>query len=444
MKPLRRCAIAWFLLLAPLVFNTDAEEVWTLQKCVNYAIQNNPDLQAAERRTSSSKYDLDYQKTQFLPRLDFHSATGYLTGEPITPWAVVRGLTEDQVLARNASGEYVIGYLGLTIPVVKEGVFFAREAPSVNIAMHQVSIDKNTYESKKNELIFAVSSSFLNLMKNEEDIKVAEEHLKSLKAYHKLMQSKFKEGLVSKNELLQAEVRLAESEKEVKACKNASYLLAADLSIRMGLERPKSIATSDEGFVPASLSPVEEFIHDALSNRAEIAAQQLKVSQAKEDLRRTQNQRYPNVEIASNVGVGNDYGSRTNSLWSAELRASMPIFDFGGISSKIKSQQEKVAEEEKLLLSLSGNITQEVVTAYVNISNTKSDIELKEKVVEQSEEGARLLKARFEQNLAPISSLLEAEYFLHNNQKALSIARYNLRAGYLQLIKAIDYRKLFF
>jgi outer membrane protein len=443
MKSSRLCATIGFLAVLLFVFNADAEEQWTLRKCVDYAIQNNPDLQAAERRTNSAQYDLDYQKTLFLPRVDLHSSTGYLTGEPISPWAIVRGITEEQVRAKNASGGYILGYLGLIVPVIREGVLFARNAPSVNIATQQVSIDKNAYETRKNEVIFAVSTSFLNVMKNEEDIKVAEDHVKALKAYHKLMESKFKEGFVSKNDLLKVEVKLEEGEKEFKTYQNTSLLLVADLSVKMGLERPKSMTTSDEGFVPLVLSPIDEFIQKALANRTDIAAQQLRVSQAKEDLRRAENQRYPSVEVASIYGGGNDYGSRTNSLWSAEVRASIPVFDFGGISAKIKSRQEKVAEEEKLLRSLSGSVTQEVVTAYTNINNAKPDIDLKEKMVEQATENARLFRAKFEQNLAPLSSLLEAEYLLHSYQTALVEARYNLRAGYLQLIRAINYQTVF-
>ena len=444
MKALRRLAIAFFLFHFLFAFDSYAQETWSLRKCVDYAILNNPELQAAERRINSSRYGLDFQRSQFFPRLDFHSSTGYLTGEPISPWAVVRGVTDEQILARNSSGDYLIGYLGLSIPVVKEGAFLAQNAPSINMANQQVSIDRNTYETKKNEVIYAVSTSYLNLMKNKEDVKVAEEHVKALKAYQTLIQSKYREGFLSKNELLKTQVKLEEAEKELKVYRNASYLLSADLSIKMGMDRPKSIATSDDGFIPPTLAPVDEFINEALANRAEIVVQQLRVSQAKEDLRRAQNERYPSVEIASSVGVGNDYGSRTNSLWWAEVRASLPLFDFGGISSKIKSRQEKVAEEEKLLLSMSGGIAQEVVSAYTGISNAKPDIDLKEKMVEQSAENAKLYRARFEQNLAPLSSLLEAEYLLHSDLKALAEARYNLRTGYLQLIKAVDYRKLTF
>jgi outer membrane protein len=423
--------------------NTNAEEAWTLHKCVDYAIHNNPDLHAAEARINSARYDLDFQRTLFYPHLDFHSSTGYMVGSPISPYAIVRGITEEGLRSKNVAGGYILGFLGVNIPIVKEGAFFAQNAPSVNIATQQVAIDKNIYETKKNEIIFGVSTSFLNLLKNEEDIKAAEEHVKALKTYHKLISSKFKEALVSKNELLGAEAKLAEGEKELQTYQNTSLALAADLSIKMGMEQPKSIATSDEGFVPPGLSPVETFIQDALTNRAEIGVQQLRVSRAREDVRRAQSERYPSVEITSNVGAGNDYGSRTNSLWIAEIHTSVPIFDFGGISSKIKSREAKVTEEEKLLASLRGNITQEVVTAYTNICNAKADIAAKEKVVEHASENAKFFRARFEQNLAPVSALLEAEYLLYFSEKALADAKYNLRAGYLQLIKAIDYRTLF-
>jgi outer membrane protein len=440
MKLLAACAIAGLLLLLLSCPDNGAEDVWTLRKCVDYAIHNNPDLQAAETRIAMSRYQLDFQKTTFLPHLDFNSGTGYLVGAPVSPWAVVRGITEEGLRSKNVSGGYILGMLDLNIPILKEGAFFAQNAPSINIASQQVSIDKNAYETKKNEIIYGVSASFLSLLKNGEDIKVAQDHVKALKASHNLILSKFKEGLVSKNELLTAEARLAEGEKDLQTYQNMGFLLATELCTKMGLERLKAITASDEGFVPPVLTPMENCINDALTNRAEIAAQELRVSQAREELRRTERERYPNLEITSNAGVGNDYGTHTNPLWMAGIRTSVPIFDFGGIGAKIKSRQAKVTEEEKLLVSLRGNVTQEVVTAYTNISNAKADIVSKEKMVEQSTENAKLARARFEQNLVPLSTVLEAEYILYASQKALAEAKYNLRAGYLLLVKAIDYR----
>jgi outer membrane protein TolC len=204
----------------------------------------------------------------------------------------------------------------------------------------------------------------------------------------------------------------------------------------MGLEPTKHITISPDDFNPPELPTADKLISIALSNRPEVGSQEMRVSSAKEDQRKAESERYPNVDFNSSYGVINDYGSRLNKMWTSALQLNMTIFDFGAIRSKIKSQEAKVAEEEKLLHAIKGSVAQEVIKAITSINNAGSEITLREKTVEQTTENARLMRAQFEQNLIPLSSVLEAEYALYEEQKALAQAKYDLRAGYLQLVKA--------
>ena len=419
-----------------LCVEANAEESWTLQRCVDYAVQNNPDLQAAEAKIKVSTYSFDYQKKLFLPRLDLNGSTGYLTGEPTSPFAVIGGVTEEGLRSKNVSGEYLSGALTLSVPVFKEGVLFAKNAPTINMAANQISIDKKNYEAKKNETVFDVSTAFFNLLKINENIKAAEEHIKSLEETYKLAGSKYKEGLISKNELLKTEVGLASGEKELSTSRNLSQLYSSDLSFKMGLESTKHITISPEDFKLPNLPPADKLVSIALANRPEVGSQEMRVSLAKEDQRKAESERYPNVDFNSSYGLINDYGSRVNQMWTSALVLNMPIFDFGAVRSKIKSQEAKSAEEEKLLHAIKGSVALEIIKAITSIDNARSEITLREKTVEQTTENARLMRAQFEQNLIPLSSVLEAEYALYEEQKALAQAKYDLTAGYLQMVKA--------
>jgi outer membrane protein TolC len=419
-----------------LCVEANAEESWNLQRCVDYAVQNNPDLQAAEAKIKVSTYSFDYQKKLFLPRLDLNGSTGYLTGEPTSPFAVIGGVTEEGLRSKNVSGEYVSGALTLSVPVFKEGVLFAKNAPTINMASNQVLIDKKNYEAKKNEIVFDVSTAFFNLLKINENIKAAGEHIKSLEETYKLAGSKYKEGLISKNELLKTEVGLASGEKELSSSRNLSQLYSSDLSFKMGLESTKHITISPEDFKLPNLPPADKLVSIALANRPEVGSQEMRVSLAKEDQRKAESERYPNVDFNSSYGLINDYGSRVNQMWTSALVLNMPIFDFGAVRSKIKSQEAKSAEEEKLLHAIKGSVALEVIKAITSIDNARSEITLREKTVEQTTENARLMRAQFEQNLIPLSSVLEAEYALYEEQKALAQAKYDLTAGYLQMVKA--------
>jgi outer membrane protein len=279
---------AFACLLLLLSMKAAAEERWTLQKCIEFAIQNNPDLQAAEARIKAATYYNDFQTKLFLPRLDLITATGYLTGQPISPIAVVGRATEEGIVSRHADGGYFSATPILNIPILKEGVLFAKNAPAINISEKQILIDKSIYEAKKTKLIYAIGSTFFNALKNRGEIEAAEVHVKYVKYLHHLALSKYNEGLISKNDLLMFEVYLASGEKELATARNFSSLLMAELSLKMGLEPTKGVALSVEDYVVPHRQPLEKMIATALSSRSEIKSQELQIAIAREQQRQAE------------------------------------------------------------------------------------------------------------------------------------------------------------
>ncbi|MBI5632839.1 MAG: TolC family protein [Nitrospirae bacterium] len=430
-------AFFFFMIILTAQGKAFGNDVWTLQSCIDYALKNSPELQSAEAKIKTSGHGLDYQKALFLPRLDLNASTGYLHGDPVSPIAIVRNITDEGIKAGDSSGQYISAGLTLTAPIIREGAIFAKNAPSVNMAAQQVSVDKSSYAAKKNEVIFGIGNSFFSVLRNNEDIKAAEEHLKSLKHAHDTAKSKFREGLLSKNDLLISEVKLASGEKERLIFINQARLLMTDLTVKMGLDPTKSIPVSDGDFVLPELNSVERLIETAIAGRFEIMAQEARTAMAKEALKLTENQKYPTVDFVSSFAVANDYGSRNNALWIGGIQVNVPLFDFGGIKSKAEGQKMKVLDEEQYLVSLKRQIAQEVITAYTNIQNIRADISLREKIVEQSAENARLVRAQFNQNMVPLPLALNAEYDLYQQKKALVQSRYDLRNAYLNMVKSI-------
>lgn len=427
----------FFMIIISAAGKAFGNDAWTLQSCIDHGVKNNPELQSAEAKIKTSSHGLDYQKALFLPRLDLNAATGYLHGDPVSPIAVIRGITDEGIKAGDNSGQYVSAGLTLTVPLIKEGAVLAKNAPSINMAAQQVSVDKSSYAAKKNEVIFGIGHSFFSVLRNNEDIRAAEEHLKSLKLAHDTARSKFREGLLSKNDLLISEVKLASGEKERLVFINQARLLMTDLAVKMGLDPTKSIAVSDGDFVLPELNSVERLIEIAVAGRFEVMAQEARTAMAREVLKLTESQKYPTVDFVSSFAVANDYGSRSNSLWTGAVQVNLPLFDFGGIKSKTEGQRVKVLDEEQYLVSLKRQIAQEVITAFTNIQNTRAEISLREKIIEQSAENARLVRAQFTQNMVPLPLALDAEYDLYQQKKALVQSRYDLRNAYLNMVKSI-------
>lgn len=436
---MRRLALVCCLVITLFIFAgaLHADDAWTLRRCIEYAVENNPDLLAARAKISTSAYNFDYQTKLFSPRLDLNVSTGHLNGASTSPFAVVKGITEEWLKNKSAAGEYKSAALTLNAPIFKEGVLFGENSPSVKMASEQVSVDKYAYEAKKNEIIYNLTSAFFSLLKNNEDIKAAREHLKSLESDYMLALAKFREGLISKNDLLISEVKIASGRKDLQTYRNLSLQIMANLAVTMGLNpSDHEITISNERFSHPEVNSLEHLISKALESRPEIAAQKEMVLMAKENLRLAESLRYPAVDLVSTYTTASDYSSNSSSMWLSVLQLNMPLLDFGAIKAKIKSQEAAVTEAEKALVSLKNAVSQEVVNVYASIDNTRLDIGLKEKILEQTGENARLVREQFKQGIVSISDLLAAESALYDAQKSLSQAGYDLSIYYQQLFKA--------
>lgn len=430
------CGIA-MLVLAFFSVGAAAEKLWTLQECVEYALEHNPDLQAAKARVDASAEDVDAQRRSFRPRLDLEATAGYYEGNPLTPFAVVRGATEEGLRARHVSSGYLYAAPVIRIPVLQEGAWFGLNSPTVQVASQQLSVDRSSLEAAKNEVILNVSTSFWNVLKNLQDIRAAEEHMKFLRLDYETASSKFKEQLVSKNDLLMAEVRLATGQKDLAVFQSLSTTLLAELRFHLGLEPTAPITLAEESWTLPQLAPLEDLLTQALGNRPEIKAQQARVALAEQERRRGAAQRYPVLSVSSSYGIASGFESESNRLWSTAVECTLPLFDFGATSSQIRTLSARVAEAEKTLQSLKNSVAREVLTAYTGIQNQTTEIALQEKVLEQSVEYAQVVRGRFQQNLVPLSGLLEAEYAVYENQKRLAQARCDLWARHLELARAV-------
>jgi len=430
------CGISW-LALALFAVGASAEELWTLQKCIEYALEHNPDILAAKARVDASAEDVDAQRRSFRPRLDLETTTGYYDGVPVSPFSVIRGVTEEGLRTRHVSGGYLYAAPTIRVPLLQEGAWFGLNPPTVQVAAQQLSVDRNTLEVNKDQTILNVSTAFWNVLKNRQDIRAAEEHMKSLRLDYEIAASKFKEDLVSKNDLLMAEVRLATGQKDLTVYSNLATTLMAELRFQLGLEPTAPLALADESWTQPPLAPLEDLLAQATSNRPEIKGQQARVALAEQERRRGATQRYPVLSVTSSYGVAYDFESESNELWSTALECTVPLFDFGATSSQLRVLSARVAEAEKTLQSLKNAIAREVLTAYTAIQNQATEIALQEKILEQSVENAQVIRGRFQQNLLPLSALLETEYAVYENQKRLAQTKYDLWARHLELARAV-------
>jgi outer membrane protein len=152
----------FFTLLSTLItIAASTQEKWDLQRCVDYAMQNNISVKQADVQARLSKLTADQSSLTRYP-----SVNGALSG------SYQRGLNENPTTGTLESADFFSGSMGV------QGTYdlFNWGARKNNIAANQLfsRADELNIDRAKNDIALVVANAFLQVMLRREQVKVSE------------------------------------------------------------------------------------------------------------------------------------------------------------------------------------------------------------------------------------------------------------------------------
>jgi outer membrane protein TolC len=132
------------------------------------------------------------------------------------------------------------------------------------------------------------------------------------------------------------------------------------------------------------------------------------------------------------IGVGGSYQRNDHRLpfgaegdsWTVQAFLRWNLFDGLKREHERSKAKLKVSETEELLASLKKAVSFKVYEAYLNAEEARKTEELAASALRTAEEGKRLVELRYNNSLAPMVDLLDAQANL-DHQRAAYIARAN-------------------
>jgi heterocyst glycolipid deposition protein len=407
-----------------------------LASCLQIALTRHPDLQNADAKKLAAQSKIDFEKAEWTPHLDFKGESGYLSGKAVSPFSVIAGVTEEGVPQRDVSGGYYIGSLTLSVPIVREGRLLGQNSPSIQGARFGLAVEENLVLTRRSQISYNVTAAYISVVKATAVVDDQEQLVKLTEPQYQLALAKFQQSLVSRNELLLAEVQLATAQRELTRAKDVLAYAKRELTRAMGLDMSTSVEVLDTHPLPVdipSLPPLEELLVFAHEHRSEVRAQEAQIQAKGEEVKRIRGERFPSLELIAGYNIGNDFNPPTNSQWNTRAQLTGPLFDFGRNEQKVAFARTIMTQEVTKLESLKGDIASQVQDVYFRIRNLLAELSLLEKQSEQATEALKLDQARFRQQLLPAAVVAEDEKALAKLTQARVLARYDLSLAYSQL-----------
>ncbi len=156
----------YLLLISALVVSLsgNTQELWSLEKCVEYALENNLDVRQAQLNVENSQTGVMQSKSQFLPSVNASAYYGYNFGQRIDPFTNQFAQSTVNTGNFNLSANWAL-FTGLqNMNQLKQSQY---DEKSTDFA----------YKNVQYLTSLAVTTSFLQILFNQESLSVAESQL---------------------------------------------------------------------------------------------------------------------------------------------------------------------------------------------------------------------------------------------------------------------------
>ena len=384
----------FFATMAFCAFQLPAQETWDLQRCITYAIEHNLSIKQKEAARNQSEVELNTAQWSRLPNLNGNVGQSFNFG---------RALQADNTYG-NRNTRNTNFSLGTSIPL-----FTGLQIPN-SIALSKLNLKAATEDlaKAKEDISLQVASYFLQVLFNEELLKVAQNQVKLSQEQLDKKVAFFQNGKASEAEVLEAKSRLAQDELSVVQAENNHQLALLDLSQLLELPSPEGfqISVPDIDKVSADLTLPEEVYAQALMNKPAIKAAQYRLQGAEKSIKIAQSAYYP--QLSFGAGIGTNYyhlsgieNASFGSQWDQNMNKylqfslSVPIFNRFQTRNRVKSARIQRTALSWQLEESKKALYKEIQQAYYNALASESKYKSSQSASESAEASFKLMSEKY-------------------------------------------------
>ncbi|WP_298270941.1 TolC family protein [Geobacter sp.] len=420
MKKLLRLT-ALFALLVPAMARGEST---TLEECLRLASSANYTLAVTGHDRKIASEAVTQAKSGYLPRLDLQG--GYTV--QAAPQAVrIQGISAE---TQDAN----FGFLSLT---ATQTVYdFGRTASRYRRASLLREATAREYDAREKEVFLQVVEAYYGILEAKKLLAAAEEEVVQRTDHLSIAKNLYEQGVVTRNDLLQAEVKLADSRQKRLAAANSlenswltlNYLTGRPLSFRADLtEKPA------EHVLPTAADAERK----ALANRPEIAALARTVDAGEKEVDEARSAFFPELYVKAGIDYVENSKVREQAIYSAVFGLKINLFDGFASTSRRREAVESMLKQRDNLRLLREQIRVEIQTALNDARVAEEQIATVQEAIRQGEENLRINRDRYKEQVGTATDVLDAQTLLTQIKTDFYRAIYDSQVATARVKKAM-------
>lgn len=427
--------LAVLLLFMVGAFTAEAQTLrLSLKDALTYALENNTDIRKAKLEIINGKLETEEIRARALPQLN---ATSSLTDQLIIPQLVVG----NQVfkMGRQWSGNAGVN---MSQQLFNQQVFTGLKAAKAGESFYNLSA-----ELTEEGIIQQVATAYYQLLVSREQLKTVEANIQSISRIETTVADQFKNGLAKKIDLDRVRVNLTNVKTQRDQMANGITQQENVLKFYIGMPVETQIEIPE-----AELKKINE---DAASRYADFKVEELtryRLLMKQEELLGYQKKAaiaeyFPTLSLTGNFqrnGMSDKFdllrGQNSSAVkYNASaigLTLNIPIFDGFARRSRVKQADIEIQQIQQDIKNTKNSLSLSHKNANLALKNNISTINAQDENMRLASEVYASTQNNYNNGLATLTDLLNAETSLVDAQNSYNQALLNYKLAEIQLIQS--------
>lgn len=418
------------LLTSALSLSAQEDKQWTLEDCINYALEKNIQLQQNKISLQESEEDVKEAKAALFPSLSFSTGHNVVNRPYQENNSTVSGT---EIISSDSKTTYSGNY-GLNA----QWTLWNGNQRLNNIKQQKTNreIAQLTVAETENMLKEQIAQLFIQILYADESIAINKGTVEVSRATYERAQELFKEGSISKADLAQLEAQLSNDEYQLVTSESTLRNYKLQLKQLLELDNTKEMSLvlphiSDEHVMELLPSQTDVY-QTALATRPEIKSSKLDIDNAKLAISSAKAGYMPTISLSASTSSTTNSSSSNN--WTQQMKygwnnmiglsLSLPIFDQRQTKTSIRKARLQYDTTQLNLINAQKELYSTIESLYLDALNAQQQYVAAETKLKSSQTSFDMVSEQFNLGMKNTVELLTEKNNLLSAQQQRIQAKY--------------------
>lgn len=266
------------------------------------------------------------------------------------------------------------------------------------------------YKNQEQNVFLQTVTSYFLILQNQKLLKAADEEITQMTDHLRVVKALFEEGVVTRNNLLQAEVRLAGSRQRRLEVANRLENAWLDFNNQIG-DPPESRKELVEE-TRIDQKQLNNSAPEAVALRGEIQAQRKLLDASELEVKETKTGYYPEIFARAGLDYVQNDRVKEQVIMAATVGLKINLFDGFATTSRYRQAVKSRSQVEERLRQMEADFALEYRIAVNDASVAKQRISVTETSITQGEENLRINRDRYQEQVGTATDVIDAQTLL--------------------------------